>query len=134
MGDASKIDDTVQVRGFYQDGGAAAWTAERATFKFTASATLSSAAFTIVYGTYYRELDAVITLNGHEIGRLQEAHGTGIFELPGEYFNQDGLQTVEILVPNATSPFLYGESPDRRTLGLCVSSVEITPTIATQDG
>lgn len=129
MGDAEKIDSAVQVRGIYQEGGTFAWTAEKATFSFVRSPATNDVIFTIEYGTFYDEPDAIVMLNGHEIGRLQNPYAVETLALPQEYFNQDGLQTVEIQVPNATSPFLYGYSHVRRVLGLCISTVEITPSI-----
>ena len=131
MGNAKAADNALLVRGMYYNAvpSGCAWTAEKATFSFIAPPAATAATFTIKYGTYYKDLDAIVAINGHEVGRMNKQHATETFKLPASYFKPDGLQTVEVSVPNATSPLLYGYGPSKRVLGLCVTNIEIAPVI-----
>lgn len=129
---AKKPNEIIGVRGVYPSEGSAAWSCEKMRFFFKTDC-VDDMNFSIQYGTYYENLDASVLFNGHEVGRLTASHADETIRLPKEYIQRGGVQTVEVLVPDATSPYLYNGGSDTRILGLCIKSISvdllIVPTI-----
>lgn len=132
FGEGKTPNEIIGVRGIYPSQGSAAWSSEKAKFYFKTDC-VDDMNFSIQYGTYYEDLDASVLFNGHEVGRLTASYADETIRLPKEYIQRGGVQTVEVLVPDATSPYLYNGGSDTRILGLCIKSISvdllIVPTI-----
>ena len=71
-----------------------------------------------------------VVVNGTELG-WKEASGSGeyLFDIPIELLNNIDKLTIELLLPDATSPATVGSS-DTRILGLALQKIELMVTFA----
>lgn len=112
------------IEGLYPQQGKAAWTAETMTLTFDMEQK-EDILFRMVYGTYYEDMNAVVSFNGTEVGRLTDQFAAVSFMLPKELLRNEGHQELSVTVPNAVSPKEYGTGTDERILGICISSFSI---------
>lgn len=114
----------VDVYGVYPAEETAAWSSETVRVVFETDRR-DDMTFSISYGTFYKDLNGIVTFNGQQIGALTQSQATATFILPQEYINENGSQVVEISLPNATSPYLYGYSDSKVVLGLYISEISL---------
>ena len=82
---------------------------------------------TLHYGVYAPSGGTTCYINNTPLETLDESETTITIRIPMELLNEDGEQILAFDTPNAVSPSSMGENEDKRVLGICLYSVEITP-------
>lgn len=78
------------------------------------------------YGVFSPSGKTVCYINNTPLATLDVDETSAVLHIPTELLNTDGRQIFTFETPDAISPSSIGENDDKRVLGVCMYSIEIT--------
>ncbi|MFI3238432.1 MAG: hypothetical protein R3Y47_10475 [Lachnospiraceae bacterium] len=102
------------------------WTTDQSGIYFEAYNIEDDVEFEMESFSYGYSGDTMVYLNGYLVQTLENHElRTDTFVIPSEYLDESGMQYLEFVTPDATTPeAIYGPG-DTRTLGLCISYITL---------